>query len=86
MKKKIDKSILKRIELLENKYPYVDIEGIKDDINNLIVFLEKYFGYNIKNRIEFSESDYKKIEDVERAVFEKLTNQELKKLIYDIMY
>lgn len=84
MKKKIDKDILKRIELLENKYPYVDIEKIKEGINNLIIFLEKYFGYSIRERIDFSKLNYKKTEDTERMLLEQLTTEELKKIVDDI--
>lgn len=84
MKEKIDKSILNRIEKLETKYPYIDVERNKEQINALIEWLEDYFGYSIKNRIDFSTFDYANIDDPERIVFKQLTIEELKKLVYDI--
>lgn len=81
---KIDKSILNRIDILEEKYPIIDIESTKEQIDALIEWIDDYLGYSIKNRIDFLESDYKNTNDLERAVFEKLTVKELKILVYSI--
>ena len=85
MKKRIDKSILNRIEQLEIKYPYVDIDATKTQIDLLIEFLENYFGYNIRSRIDFSKLEYKNTDDPEKELFNQLTEEELKELADDIM-
>ena len=82
---KIAKNIYKKIEKLENKYPYIDIEKTKEEVNSTIQLCENFLGYSIKNRISFSEYDYRNMKDPERTVFEKLTTQELRKMAYEIM-
>ena len=80
----IDKQLLSKIEKLEKQYPIIDIDKAKEQINILIEWLEDYLGYSIRNRIDFSSLNYTNIDKLERAVFEKLTIEELKMLVYEI--
>ena len=80
----LDKSVLNKIQNLEKEYPVIDVEKTKKEIEQLINWLEDYFGYSIRDRIVFSKFDYINTEDPERTLFDQLTIDELRVLVDNI--